>query len=307
MVSTAPDLSVAAPATVRPRRARRLPRVGALTWACWGFLALVVLAAAFGWALPGYAPNTQNLSAARLGLFSTDAKGTFHLLGTDPLGVDTLSQLLLGARVSLTIAVGAVAISAVLGTLVGAAAGYFGGLVDRVVVVLVDLNLAVPRVLLMIPVVAVLGSSIPLLVLLLGLTGWIVFARVVRAQVLSLRERSYVDAAVMFGSTHWGILRRHLLPNVTGTVLVLASLDLGSVVVIESGLSYLGLGVQAPWTSWGLMIERAQEEMLTDARMMLVPSTALALLVLAINIGTRPFTGESGRSGTRVPTSTTGA
>lgn len=296
MVSTSPDLAVTVPARAARRRGRRLPAVGALTWVCWGFMALVVVAAVFGWAWPGYDPDSQNLSAARLPLFSTDAAGGFHLLGTDPLGVDTFSQLLLGARVSLIIAVGSVLISAVLGTLLGAAAGYFGGFLDRVVVVLIDLNLAVPRVLLMIPVVAVLGSSIPLLILLLGFSGWIVFARVVRAQVLSLKNRAYVDAAVMFGSGHWAILRRHLLPNVGSSVVVLASLDLGSVVVIEAGLSYLGLGVQAPWISWGLMIERAQEEMITDPRLLLVPGVALALLVLAINIGTRPFTGEGGRS-----------
>jgi len=282
-----------------PRRAAPLRsvqdlfhRYGAITVIPWAVLALIVLAAIAAPALPFYDPYTQNLSSAYLSIMGRDEAGTLHLLGTDTLGVDTLSQLLLGARLSLTIAIGSVLVSTVLGVALGVAAGYLGGIVDRIVVVLIDVSLAVPRVLFMIPVVAVLGSSLWLLILLIGVTGWVVFARVVRAQVLTLRRRDYVDAAVMMGSGHLAVMVRHILPNLHGTILVLASLDLGAVIVMEAGLSYLGLGVQPPDTSWGLMIEQAQEYIVTDPRLLLVPSIALVTLVLAINLGTRPFTAE---------------
>ncbi|MEV1294196.1 ABC transporter permease [Pseudonocardia sp. NPDC049635] len=288
------SLTLTAPARVTSLRSviGSITRYGAVATVSWGVLALIVLAALVAPLLPFYDPYTQNLGGAYLPMFARADDGTLHLLGTDSLGVDTLSQLLLGARLSLVIAVGSVLVSAVIGVTLGVAAGYLGGLIDRFVVVMIDVSLAVPRVLFMIPVVAVLGSSLWLLILLIGVTGWVVFARVVRTQVLSLRRRDYVDAAIMMGSGHLAVVRRHILPNLRSSVVVLASLDLGSVVVMEAGLSYLGLGVQPPQTSWGLMIEQAQDYIVTDPRLLIVPSIALVVLVLAINLGTRPFTAE---------------
>lgn len=294
--TTAPSPAPAAKRPKRPSRAgaafRTIRRSGFVTWASLVVIALIVLLAVLGPFLPFYDPHQQNLSGASLGLWSTDNKGTLHALGTDPLGVDTLSQLILGARISLMIATGAAIISAVLGTALGAIAGYFGGIIDRLVGVAVDVTLAVPRVLILIPIIAVFGSSVQLLLVLIGVTGWALFARIVRAQVMSLKRRDYVDAAVMMGSSDTRVLLRHILPNTMNSVIVLASLDLGSVVIIESGLSYLGLGVRPPNTSWGLMINAAQEYVTTQPRLVLVPSIALVLLVLATNLGTRAFTSE---------------
>ncbi|MCW2602462.1 MAG: binding-protein-dependent transport system inner rane component [Pseudonocardiales bacterium] len=298
--ATAPDTSP----TKAPRRPRakkpsqlraaatKLRHSGAVTLLSLAVITFIVLLAVLGPLLPFYDPHQQNLSGAGLGLWSTDNKGTRHILGTDPLGVDTLSQLILGGRISLLIACSAALISAVIGTTLGAVAGYFGGIVDRLVGVAVDVTLAVPRVLILIPIIAVFGSSVQLLLFLIGVTGWALFARIVRAQVMSLKRRDYVDAAVMMGSSDTRVLVRHILPNTMNSVIVLASLDLGSVVLIESGLSYLGLGVRPPNTSWGLMINAAQEYVTTQPRLVLVPSVALVLLVLATNLGTRAFTSE---------------
>jgi peptide/nickel transport system permease protein len=288
--------SAAAPGGRGPRRARRL-RVpgGPVTIISLGVCGLIVLVALLGpYVAPHYNPHKQNLNGAQLGLWSHDSHGTLHMLGTDPLGIDTLSQLILGARVSLIIAIFSVLISAAIGSILGALGGYYGGWVDRAVVAAIDITLAVPRVLIMIPIVAVFGSSIKLLIGLIGVTGWALFARLVRAQVMSLRQRDFVAAAVMMGSGDLALMRRHIMPNVRNSIIVLASLEIGQVIVIESGLSYLGLGVRPPNTSWGLMINAAQQYTTTQPRLLLIPSIALILLVLSINLGTRAFTSEGG-------------
>jgi peptide/nickel transport system permease protein len=291
--TSAPIGGEAVPPAGAPRKRRRVPG-GIVSAVSLGVVGLVVLLAVLGPLLPGYNAHHQNLNGANLGLWTHDQHGVFHMLGTDPLGIDTLSQLILGARISLTIAIGAVIISAVIGTAMGAVGGYFGGWIDRLVTVGVDVTLAVPRVLIMIPIVAVFGSSIKLLVGLIGVTGWALFARLVRAQVMSLKHRDFVSAAVMMGSGDTAVLRRHIVPNVMNAVVVLCSLELGAVVVIESGLSYLGLGVRPPNTSWGLMINAAQNYTSTEPRLLLVPSIALIVLVLSVNLGTRAFTSEGG-------------
>lgn len=257
------------------------------------FLGVAAAALAILPFMPGYNPTQTNLSNSRLGLMERSNSGTLHVLGTDQLGRDTLSQLVLGGRYSLLIAFGAVAISLVIGPLLGVLAAYFGGILDRVVVALGDLLLAVPRILLIIAVVAVVGRSVLLTVILLGVTGWVVYARVVRSIALSLKNQDFVSAAVGMGAGPWWIVRRHILPNTLAQVVVLASLDIGTLVIIESSLSYLGLGVQEPATSWGLMVSQGQEVMQSEPRLLIVPALTLSLVVLAINFAARALTSET--------------
>jgi peptide/nickel transport system permease protein len=280
-----------------PARIRSLRSLTFMSWLAIVVLALILLTLILGPLLvPHYAPRTQSLERADLGLFATDAQGVLHILGTDPLGTDTLSQLILGGEISLVIAVSATVIAAVIGPIAGVLAGYLGGVVDRIVGALVEVQLAVPRILIVVTVVAVFGPSVPLLIVLLGVTGWAGFARLVRAQALSLREREFVDASVAMGAGRPRILLRHILPHTLNSVVVLGSLELGAVVVTEAALSYLGLGVQPPDTSWGLMIQQSQQYLSTDPRLLMIPSIALVLFVFSSNFVARLFTSEAADS-----------
>jgi peptide/nickel transport system permease protein len=298
--------------TISPKTARARGKLAGLqnltftTWAAIVTLVLIFVGVLVGpFVAPGYDPKSQSLSNADLGLFTSDSDGVLHILGTDPLGIDTLSQLIYGGQISLLIAISATVISAIIGPIVGVLAGYFEGPVDRVVGILVDLQLAVPRILIIVTVVAVFGPSIPLLIGLLGVMGWAGFARLVRAQAISLKHREFVDAAVAMGSGRFRILLRHILPHTINSIVVMASLELGAVVVTEAALSYLGLGVRPPESSWGLMIQEGQDYMQTSPRLLFIPSIALILFVLSSNFVARLFTSESADSRKSVVLKTT--
>jgi peptide/nickel transport system permease protein len=219
---------------------------------------LVLIALAAPWIAP-QDPERQSLRA-RLARPTLDAPdGRAHLLGTDHLGRDVLSRLIYGARVSLTVGFAAVVVGGVMGAGLGIMAGFRGGWLDSVVMTAADAQLAFPFILLAIGIIAVLGPSFPTLVMVIGLSGWVAYARVLRAQVLALRSREFVDAIRGLGGSIPRIVLRHVLPNVLASLVVIATLELARAVVLEATLSFLGLGIQPPTPSWGGMVQEGRE------------------------------------------------
>lgn len=207
-----------------------------------------------------------------------------YLLGTDALGRDMLSRLIYGARVSLTVGVVAVGIGASVGTSLGVLAGFYGRRVDAVIMRIADIQLAFPFILLAIALVGVLGPSFTNIVIVLGLTSWMQYARVVRGEVLSIREREYVTSARVIGAPNYRIMLKHILPNLTHVVIVIATLEVGRVIIMESALSFLGLGIQPPDPSWGGMLNESQEYISIAWWLTTLPGLAIVVTVLAINL-----------------------
>ena len=207
-----------------------------------------------------------------------------HWMGTDKFGRDILSRVLYGARISLTIGFVAVWISITLGTMVGALAGYFGGWVDSVLMRFTDMMLSFPRLVLLIVVIALFEPSIWLVVTVLGLTGWMGTARIVRGEVLSLREREFVLAARALGMGDWRIIFRHIIPNTMAPVIVSATLGIGQTILTEASLSFLGLGVQPPTPSWGNMISDGRDAIITAWWISTFPGLAIVFTVIAFNL-----------------------
>jgi peptide/nickel transport system permease protein len=253
--------------------------------------------------LPGYDPFTQNLRNGLRAPFSF-VNGQFSALGTDSLGRDILSRLALAGRISLMISVIAVAISFTIGVTLGLIAGFFKGRIENLIMGLADVQLAIPRVLLLIAVVAVVGPSIPNLIVMLGVTGWISYGRVSRAMALSLREREFVLAAVTQGASSLWNIRKHLLPNVLSQMIIIGSFDLGQIIVLEASLSYLGLGVQAPLPSWGLMISDGQTYLQTNPWLSVLPGVAIFMLIAGIQFLSQRFTAEGKNDPTVAATGT---
>jgi peptide/nickel transport system permease protein len=248
-------------------------RLGAL------LLLLVTVAACVGpWLLPD--PLSQpDILAGSL------PPGPGHPFGTDQLNRDVLARVVAGARVSLSVALLAVALSMALGAFIGLISGYLGGLVDATLMRLVDGALAIPRLFMLLLVLAV-WERVPMLALivLIGATGWFATSRLVRAEVLRLREESYVRAAEALGARRRRIIFRHLLPNALGPLLVAATLAVGDVILLEAGLSFLGLGIQPPTPSWGGMILDSKEVLVSAPWAGIFPGLAIVITVLSANL-----------------------
>lgn len=240
-------------------------------------LVVIVIAAVFAPILAPYDPTTQSL-ANRLQPPSSE-----HLLGTDELGRDQLSRVMHGGRASLTVGLGAMVLSVAVGLLVGLAAGFFGGLLDTILMRLTDGIMAFPVFFLLIAITAITGPSIVNVTVIIGLTTWPVIARLVRGEVLSLREREYVLAAKISGATAGQIMRRHLIPNVTPSLIVASTLQVAFAVLTEATLSFLGLGVRPPTPSWGNMLTIAQVNMFIEPWVIAAPAAAVILAVLCLN------------------------
>ena len=218
--------------------------------------------------------------AARL-----QAPSAAHWFGTDELGRDVLSRTLYGARVSLTVAVAVVGLSLAAGLVLGMAAGFYGGWIDTAVnVYLSNAFLALPGILLAVAVVAFLGPSLGNLILALALAGWVNYARLVRAQVMSVKEREFVQAARSLGATDLRLMARHILPNIAQPLLVQAAVGMAAAVLAEATLSFLGLGVQPPTATWGAMLNDARSHLFESPYLVFFPAAAVALCVLAFNL-----------------------
>jgi peptide/nickel transport system permease protein len=208
-----------------------------------------------------------------------------HLLGTDHLGRDVLSRLIFGARVSMTVGFAAVIVAGVLGTGLGILSGYQGRWVDQVIMRLTDSWLALPAVTFAIFLSAIVGPSENNLIIILGLVYWTRYARVIRGEVLSLKERDFVRLAIVAGCSKWTIMRRHILPNVINTAIVLATLQLGVVIVAEAALSFLGVGVPPPKPAWGLMLSDGKKGLMVGYWWLTVlPGVCIMLMVLSANL-----------------------
>lgn len=207
-----------------------------------------------------------------------------HWFGTDELGRDVMARVLVGARISLAIALLSALIAVSLGSAVGAVAGFVGGTIDTALMRATDAMLAIPRLPLLMIVSAILQPSIPLLIILVGGVGWMETARVVRAEVLSLATRGFVEAARATGVPATRVLTRHLLPNVLGTVAVSATLAVGRGILMESALSFFGVGVQPPAASWGNMLYQAQTTLGSEPWLAIFPGAAIFLTVLCVNV-----------------------
>ena len=243
-------------------------------------LAIVVvaaLAAVLGPLLTPFDPAAQEL-ALRL-----SAPSRMHPFGLDELGRDILARVLAGARISFLVGLTVVSVSASLGTLLGAVAGYFGGVLDDVISRIIDVLLAFPGLLLAIALVAVLGPSLGNVLFALTIIGWVGYARLVRGQVLRARELEYVQAARALGAKTPRILWRHVIPTAIPAVVVQATLGMAGAIIGEAALSFLGLGVQPPTPSWGTMLNGGRAHLLDAPHLTIFPGLAIALLVLGFN------------------------
>lgn len=264
-------------------RLRRAIRHGGLVAGA-AVVGAMVLLALLAPLLAPHDPYAQNLGQRlRNPIWHPDASWV-HPLGTDGLGRDYLSRLIYGSRISLLIGFGCMLISGAIGSALGMAAGYFGGRADLAVMFLITTRLSMPVVLVALAVVALVGGSLGVVVSVLGLLLWDRFAVVLRAATQQIRGLEYVTAAEAVGSSTLRILARGILPNVVDQLLVVATLEVANAVLLEAALSFLGLGVQPPTPSWGLMVSEAKEHMFFSPWLITLPGAALFTLVLAINL-----------------------
>jgi len=252
-----------------------------------GFILLVLfITVAICAPLSGLPDPTRGSLRARLeaptwtSLFSPGA----HPLGADELGRDILARLVYGSRTTLMVATSAVFLGGIVGTLLGIMAGYLGGITDRVLMRLVDIQLAIPLMLLALLVVAALGPSLQNVILVLALTSWIRYARIIRGQVLAVREREFIQSARAIGASAWRIMIVHILPNVLTPALVVATLELARVIIMDAALSFLGLGVQPPSPSWGRMLADGRVYISSAWWTVTFPGLAIMLTVLGVNL-----------------------
>jgi peptide/nickel transport system permease protein len=279
MTTRVATLTLALPRRLFAFRAHNLPLIPV------GILLLLVLMAIFADFIAPYNPEIGVLGERFKPPAWVAGGSDKYLLGTDHLGRDVLSRLIFGARVSLVVGFTAVIVAGCIGTLLGILSGYLGGWVDQVIMRITDAWLAIPGLTFAIFLAAIVGPSAMNIVIILGAVYWTRYARVVRGEVLSLRERDFVRLAIVAGCSKWAIMKKHILPNVVNSSIVLATLMLGVVVVVEASLSFLGVGVPPPQPAWGLMLADGKKGLMAGYWWLTVfPGTCIAMLVLSANI-----------------------
>ncbi len=242
------------------------------------FIVLLFLIAVFAPVIAPYDPYEINVYQV------LEAPSKENIFGTDELGRDVFSRVVYGARVSLKVGIIAMGISISIGTILGLIAGYYGGLIDSLIMRIVDVMLSFPTLFLILAIVAVLEPNIYIIMIVIGLTGWMDVARLVRAEVLSLKEREFVIASKAMGAGSGRIIFHHILPNALYPVIVAATFAVGSVILIESGLSFLGLGIQPPEPSWGGILSVGKDYLTVAWWLSFFPGMAIFLTVLSINL-----------------------
>ena len=288
---------VAGPTPIELFTHRSLRHPGLLIGA--GFLLAIAVISILGPVVLDLDPYGQNLLKRLKPPFWMQDSDPAHLLGTDHLGRDYLSRLIHGARISLLIGILVAAVSGFIGVSLGIIAGYFRGSVDAAVMFFVTARLATPIILVALAVVAVVGSSLQTVILVLGLLLWDRYVLVTRAVTLQLREQEYVIAARAAGFSQARVLLFTILPNIANPIIVVATLEMAQAILLEAALSFLGLGVEAPLPSWGLMVSEGKDYLLFDPWVIAIPGIALLLLVLSINLvgdGLRDVTAPEGRT-----------
>ena len=278
----------ARPVSHRRRELRRALR--SMVQAKWPLLALLVLlmvifAAIFGPLISPLDPNRQDIMMRLADPLTAGRRNAFFWLGTDGLGRDVLSRLLYGARISLLVGVAAILVGGTIGVVAGLVAGYFGGWIDDVIMRLGDIQLAFPFILLAIMFLVILGPGVLNIIIVLGIGQWVTYARIVRAQTLSLREKEYVEAARALGDSTFLIIFRTILPNIIAPLTVIASFNVASVILSEASLSFLGLGVPPNVPTWGAMLADSRDQLMANKWWLAVyPGMAIVVTVLSFNI-----------------------
>lgn len=245
---------------------------------------IVTLLAIFAPLLTPYNPTATDLTARLKPPVPARFSDIAHPLGTDAIGRDIWARLVYGARVSLLVGITSVLISGAIGVFLGLITGFFGGFVDDIFMRIADIQLAFPFILLMLAVLAVVGSGLKNLILVLGLTGWVSYARVVRGEVLSLREEEFIEAARSLGGSNARIIFKHILPNTLSSVIVVASFAVASTIISEATLSFLGLGVKPTTPTWGMILSEGREYIRQAWWLTTFPGIAIATTVLGINL-----------------------
>ena len=278
---TSSQIQVSPAEMVMPRRRSRLRRWPIIPV---GIVSVFVFAAVFApWVSPHDPLRAESLRDRNTPPFWVEGGSTKFLLGTDTLGRDMLSRIIHGARVSVIIASIALSAGAVVGVTLGIVAGYYGKLIDETIIRITDVNSAIPFLLLALVVVMVLGQSFMVVVLVLAYGSWSGFTRLVRAETLLLREADYVSLARVSGASDFRIMFRHILPGTFNTIIIIATLQVGSLILTESILSFLGAGIPPPTPAWGAMISQGRDYLASAWWIALFPGIALLLLVLALN------------------------
>lgn len=243
---------------------------------------IVVFIAVFAPLLAPYDPAAMNVAKMLKPPIWIEGSDPAHILGTDNLGRDILSRIIYGSRVSLLVGVSAVVLAGVIGIIVGLVGGFYGGFVDILLMRLVDSFLAIPNILFALVFLAVFGPSVPTLIIVIGVTNWVAYARIVRSEALSIKEREFIKAARSIGVRSPLIIIRHILPNVMSSFIVISTLSVASTIILEASLSFLGLGIQPPTVSWGGILSDGRDYLATSWWLATLPGLAITITVLGI-------------------------